>query len=588
MNRAALGVAGMPGEPTPSPSPSPPRRRRRRRRRRRPPLLFFGAAATARAPRLLFGLAALCALCACARLGLRPAGTAVVEELGSGRALAAGPGGRVGRGGRLRLRFSALPRHGRAALSSRPPRIAAHCAKPEVIYRGDEDKARVLGEALELQWKHGFPHTPAGFPQLTNGFHPYLAGMQPKAANELLKLLPGETLFDPFIGSGTTMIEGLRMGYRVSGSDISPLAVFITRFQTWIPDDESLEAFEEAVRAICSRPSEHAAGGARAEEPDEPRTRSRPGISHDELRRAICETCADLKSSEIQAALWFVMSAMLNRKGRAVGERETARTENPSPEKGGALLKRYERVAEEYARRIRSLRAVAGPDATAPNISRCDARGIADLAGCQQVDAVLTSPPYPAVYDYLSVARKARANMGGHAQQLMPGTASEETYGYVATVLPKKVAGNSRREKWPEYWTKNEIGSKRSLRRECSEEAYEEKWFSDQESWLMQVKKLLRHGGRCAIVIGDSDAGWIDTLETTCEAALVVGFTIEASASIHIGGEARTEHAILLQNLGQSKSNSEKVKEQRSKRLASRQNAKTKSKSGFKSWISGS
>ncbi|MBD5831394.1 DNA methyltransferase, partial [Janibacter melonis] len=43
--------------------------------------------------------------------------------------------------------------------------------------------------------------------------------------------LAGITVHDPFLGGGTTLVEAARLGATVTGADIDPLAVTISRHQ---------------------------------------------------------------------------------------------------------------------------------------------------------------------------------------------------------------------------------------------------------------------------------------------------------------------------------------------------------------------
>ena len=61
----------------------------------------------------------------------------------------------------------------------------------------------------------------------TGGLYSYPARLAPSAAELLLEELPRGTLLDPFCGSGTTLVEALRTGRRATGSDASPLALFV-------------------------------------------------------------------------------------------------------------------------------------------------------------------------------------------------------------------------------------------------------------------------------------------------------------------------------------------------------------------------
>lgn len=62
---------------------------------------------------------------------------------------------------------------------------------------------------------------------------------------------PGSIILDPFCGGGVTVVEGLRLGRKVIGVDINPLATFITKMEVIDVDlDELKDAFEE-VEAAC-------------------------------------------------------------------------------------------------------------------------------------------------------------------------------------------------------------------------------------------------------------------------------------------------------------------------------------------------
>lgn len=63
-----------------------------------------------------------------------------------------------------------------------------------------------------------------------------------------------------------------------------------------------------------------------------------------------------------------------------------------------------------------------------PQLQRCDARKT-DLPS--KVDAVLTSPPYPAVYDYLSTARSIRARSPPDLEQIAGG------FDFDLTIVPQ-------------------------------------------------------------------------------------------------------------------------------------------------------
>eukprot|EP00959_Pyramimonas_sp_CCMP1952_P246228 5146629-Pyramimonas_sp.AAC.1 len=82
-----------------------------------------------------------------------------------------------------------------------------------------------------------------------------VAGLQAMTAAKLLEVLPGNSLLDPFMGGGCTLIEGLRSGRAVIGSDISPLAAFVSFYHTWQPSATQLQGLQTLVKSILNSAS---------------------------------------------------------------------------------------------------------------------------------------------------------------------------------------------------------------------------------------------------------------------------------------------------------------------------------------------
>lgn len=72
---------------------------------------------------------------------------------------------------------------------------------------------------------------------VTHGLHPYKGKFYPQLAKGLMNvcaLRAGASVFDPFCGSGTTLLEGYLNGQWTLGCDINPLAAKIARAKTGI------------------------------------------------------------------------------------------------------------------------------------------------------------------------------------------------------------------------------------------------------------------------------------------------------------------------------------------------------------------
>ncbi len=78
----------------------------------------------------------------------------------------------------------------------------------------------------------------------THNFYRYPARMLPDLAREIINQfsLPGDFVFDPFMGGGTSIVEALAAGRQAIGVDINSLAVFIAKVKTTplSPRDETL------------------------------------------------------------------------------------------------------------------------------------------------------------------------------------------------------------------------------------------------------------------------------------------------------------------------------------------------------------
>lgn len=68
-----------------------------------------------------------------------------------------------------------------------------------------------------------------------HSIHPYPAKFIPEIPRYLIRTLgvpKGTWVFDPFCGSGVTVVEGLQEGYPAIGNDLNPIASLITKVKT--------------------------------------------------------------------------------------------------------------------------------------------------------------------------------------------------------------------------------------------------------------------------------------------------------------------------------------------------------------------
>lgn len=474
---------------------------------------------------------------------------------------------------------------------------------------GPEDVCTVLLEAMRVQWSHGYPHTPRGYPRTTHGFHEYPAGMQAAAADRILDVLPGDSLLDPFTGGGTSLVVGMAKGRRTVGIDVSPLAAFVATHRTWRPGVGAEEETFEWMRATAARVVDgldDAAKAVRDEDADAKAAKESETSGDDAdggregakkgggvprawraARRSLASALDDptapsppspgLGGSTPAGALWFCLSVALQRSQKGRGKKKrgyknqrqrTKKDFEVAIETGAAIEAEvecalsFQKCVDEYCDRVGELCEHTPGSTPAPVIVNGDVRSVSEAVLDGSVTSALTSPPYPGVYDYLSFARKVRAGSGaalvdgpdGGGSSGGAGSDSQETtddanrHGtlrYFATAVPDD-------RNWPTDWNSGEFGSRRELRQDPR--AFKDVWQEDQRAWLGVVSRALVPGGRAAVMIGDGAN--VDTRQSTIDAGAVVGLTHVASVSMALthdmadGGvwnAARREHLVLLE-----------------------------------------
>lgn len=86
----------------------------------------------------------------------------------------------------------------------------------------------------------------------TNAFHPYPAKFIPQIPRAFIQSLskPGETIYDPFLGSGTTAVEANILGRNAIGNDVNELAVLISKVKTTPISAKRLEKLDDLIESI--------------------------------------------------------------------------------------------------------------------------------------------------------------------------------------------------------------------------------------------------------------------------------------------------------------------------------------------------
>ncbi len=94
---------------------------------------------------------------------------------------------------------------------------------------------------------------------LTHNFYRYPARFSPAFARAAIEALsaPGDTVLDPYVGGGTTLVEALAAGRSGIGIDISQLADFVTTVKTTVLSEAELSSLSTWAQSVANAINMH-------------------------------------------------------------------------------------------------------------------------------------------------------------------------------------------------------------------------------------------------------------------------------------------------------------------------------------------
>ena len=255
---------------------------------------------------------------------------------------------------------------------------------------------------LELSWSED------ALPQVertrhVHGLHPYLGKFIPQLVEVFLRrhFSPGGWVYDPFAGSGTTLVEANSHGVHAVGCDVSAFNCLLAEVKT---REYALGALELGLRGVL----EQARQTAEVVETDDASAWLREWYSRRALRELLAYECVAAETLDDNA--WDVARVILSRSARSARltthfdldfpRRPTRepywcykhRRECAPVQEAAKFLRRYTADTVRRIRQFASLRTRAHV-----HVLHGDARSVDLPCG---IDGVITSPPYPGLIDY--------------------------------------------------------------------------------------------------------------------------------------------------------------------------------------------
>jgi DNA modification methylase len=314
----------------------------------------------------------------------------------------------------------------------------------------------------------------------TQLFHSFAGRTHPLLVRQLLAdvaLPAGASVLDPFVGSGTVLVEAALHGARGIGCDINPLAVRLCRFKATPLPGPMQKALYERAAAVASASLER----VKAKEP--------PGRVWDTAKyyppHVFLELCGLRQEIEsvVQAdpplgeALLLIFSSLII---KASEQRAETRVDRVDRRIGRGQVTRWflakaEEVVRLHAALFSRISALPAPP-PAPLCLTGDARALLRVTGqplwAGSIHCVITSPPYLGTYDYAGHHARRFAWLDIDPQPVIRGEMAARRHG---AHLP--------------------------LRRLV------EQHQRDTNAWVAAIAKLLRPGGRLFVLVGDSVVG---------------------------------------------------------------------------------
>ncbi len=134
-------------------------------------------------------------------------------------------------------------------LTTKPSSSKLRLRHTERVFQNDvaldeTEQLKLIAAVRDSKQVEGLTHCHYNYPAR---FSPQLVGQMIEAFTQ-----PGDFVFDPYVGGGTTLVEAFARGRKAIGSDISTLAAFVARAKLIALDAAECSRLEENVKSIAS------------------------------------------------------------------------------------------------------------------------------------------------------------------------------------------------------------------------------------------------------------------------------------------------------------------------------------------------
>ena len=240
-----------------------------------------------------------------------------------------------------------------------------------------------------------------------HGLHEYKGKFNPQVAKSLLNIFAvhnGDIVFDPFCGSGTTLVECAHIGVRSFGIDMNPLAVYVANAKLAAltsPEAElrsTLNDISNSLQSFGNRPLEMM---------DNRRTR----YLSDWFDPSILNTLETVRhciyaAAGLYATIFLAVCSNLLRNYSRQDPNDLRIRRRKSPLPSTPLTDAFQCAAAQFLDRVANAQAVLeNSKIGAGKAVVGDATTLAGAGVPARFDAAITSPPYATALPYIDTHR---------------------------------------------------------------------------------------------------------------------------------------------------------------------------------------
>lgn len=282
------------------------------------------------------------------------------------------------------------------------------------ITRADPLFSRLRDEGKEVSFRALCPEVP-NTTYLTHGIHSYPAKFIPQIPRHFIKnqTRVGDTVLDPFAGSGTALVEATLLGRNSEGGDVNPLSPRLWRVKTYFEDEVTswgfvLPEFYKHLKETEAPPPPAIPNLSVWFDPEPARELSRifeavrTFDTPSEALREFLLACASSTVRKVSRADPKIGKPFISRRMREMfslgpvewNTRGVFRTQ----------VERYYGRVGEFQRAMKSTMAHTGVRPRIRALFPQDARELHKLS-THSVDAAVTSPPYVSAQEYFRTVK---------------------------------------------------------------------------------------------------------------------------------------------------------------------------------------